>query len=114
MSARRGAAALLVATGLIALAGIYCPVAASTLCVDPKISGCYPTINKAVNAANARDTITVAPGTYIEGDINISKSLSLIGANSANTIINAVAKKNGVYIDGLDNPGLNEVVVRGF
>jgi len=114
MSARRRPATLLLATGLIGLAGMCGPAAASTLCVDPKVSGCYPTISKAVNAANAGDTINVAPGTYIEGDITISKSLSLIGANSANTTINAVGKGNGVYIDGLDNPGLREVVVTGF
>lgn len=68
----------------------------------------------AVNAATAGDTINVAPGGYIEGDIKIGKSLSLIGANSANTVLNATGKGNGIYVDGLDNPGLSEVVVTGF
>jgi nitrous oxidase accessory protein NosD len=59
------------------------------------------------------DTIQVAPGTYSE-DVIIGKSLSLIGASSANTIIDAKGQANGVYIDGLDNPSLSEVVVTGF
>ena len=35
-------------------------------------------------------------------------------ANRSNTIIDAKGKGNGIYIDGLDNPGLREVVVTGF
>lgn len=82
--------------------------------MNSKGNGCYPSITAAVNAATAGDTINVAPGTYVEGDIKIGKSLSLIGANSANTVINATGKGNGVYVDGLDNSGLSEVVVTGF
>jgi hypothetical protein len=90
------------------------PAGAATLCVNPGgIGGCFKTIGAAVAAASAGDTIQVAPGTYSE-DVIIGKSLSLIGANNANTIIDARGQSNGVYIDGLDNAGLSEVVVAGF
>ncbi|MBV8892166.1 MAG: right-handed parallel beta-helix repeat-containing protein [Acidobacteria bacterium] len=90
------------------------PAGAATLCVNPgSVSGCFKTIGAAVAAASAGDTIQVTPGTYSE-DVTIGKSLSLIGANSANTIIDARGQPNGVYIDGLDNAGLSEVVVAGF
>jgi parallel beta-helix repeat protein len=59
------------------------------------------------------DTINVAPGTYKE-DVVIGKALSLVGANARKTIINASGLSNGIYIDGLDNPGLSNVVVTGF
>jgi parallel beta-helix repeat protein len=105
---------LLIAAGAVLIAGNSQSAAAATLCVNPGKSGCFPTIGKAVAAASAGDTIQVAPGTYVEGDIVIGIRLSLIGANSANTIINASGKGNGVYIDGLDHAGLSEVVVTGF
>ena len=90
------------------------PAGAATLCVNPGgIGGCFKTIGAAIAAASASDTIQVAPGTYSENVI-IGKSLSLIGANSANTIIDARGQSNGVYIDGLDNAGLSEVIVAGF
>jgi hypothetical protein len=41
----------------------------------------------------------------------IGKSLSLVGANNANTIIDAKGQPNGIYIDGLDHASLSEVVV---
>jgi hypothetical protein len=82
---------------------------------NPGKSGCFATIGAAVAAASAGDTIQVAPGTYVEGDIIIGISLSLIGANSANTIINAAGKGNGIYVDGVDAKSpLSEVVVTGF
>jgi parallel beta-helix repeat protein len=44
----------------------------------------------------------------------IGKSLSLIGKSRGNTIIDATGLANGINIDGLDNPGLNHVLVAGF
>jgi hypothetical protein len=41
-------------------------------------------------------------------------SLSLIGDNLENTIIDATGLGNGVYIDGIDHPGLREVVITGL
>jgi hypothetical protein len=59
------------------------------------------------------DTINVAPGIYME-DVIIQTPLSLVGAGPGKSIINAAQKANGIYIDGLDNPGLSKVVVTGF
>ncbi len=59
------------------------------------------------------DTIQVAQGTYKE-DVIIGKSLTLVGKNSANTIIDATGLASGIYIDGIDHPGLSKVVVTGF
>jgi parallel beta-helix repeat protein len=114
MNTGRWFSGLLIAAGATLFAGI-CHSSAATLCVNPGgKGGCSATIGAAVAAASAGDTIQVAPGAYVEGDIKIGKPLSLIGANSANTIIDATGKGNGIYIDGLDNPGLSEVVVTGF
>ena len=87
---------------------------AATLCVNPGgTSGCYATISAAVSAAAAHDTIKVASGIYAE-DVQIGTSLSLIGENPNNTIIDATGLPNGVYVDGLDHPGLRAVVVHGL
>jgi hypothetical protein len=97
----------------VAVAAIGTPAVAATLCVDAGKTGCYATIGTAVSAAAPGDTIQVAQGIYKE-DVIIGKSLSLIGKNSANTIIDATGLPNGIYIDGRDNPGLTQVVVTGF
>jgi nitrous oxidase accessory protein NosD len=90
------------------------PASAATLCVNPGGSGgCFNTIGAAVAAASTGDTVQVSSGTYAE-DVTIGKPLSLIGTNSANTIIDAKGQPNGVFIDGLDNPDLGEVIVMGF
>jgi hypothetical protein len=48
----------------------------------------YPTIQDAINAASSGDTIHVSAGTYVEtGQIHISKSLTIVGADKATTII---------------------------
>jgi parallel beta-helix repeat protein len=99
----------------IALGSAMCGRAeAATLCVNHKGSGsCFSSIGAAVAAASANDTIKVAEGTYKE-DVIIDKSLSLIGANQKRTIIDASRLSNGIYIDGIDNPGLSNVVVSNF
>jgi Right handed beta helix region len=102
-------------------AGMCQSAAAATLCVNPSgKSGCYSMIGAAVMKARADyildgtiDTINVAAGTYME-DVIIRTPLSLVGAGRGQSIINAVSLSNGIYIDGLDNPGLSKVVVTGF
>jgi hypothetical protein len=48
----------------------------------------FATIQHAVGVAASGDTIDVAPGTYVEtGQITISKSLTITGADKATTII---------------------------
>lgn len=90
---------------------------AATLCVNPTgASGCQTTIGAAVTAAAAGDTIQVAAGTYKE-DVDVTKSLSLVGAGSATTIIDATGLANGVNVDGsaaAPKSGVSGVVVSGF
>jgi hypothetical protein len=97
----------------VLIGGISPSVVAATLCVNPKTPSCFSSIGAAVASAVPGDTVQVAQGTYKE-DVVIGKSISLIGKNSANTIIDATGLSNGVYVDGLDNPGLSQVVVAGF
>jgi parallel beta-helix repeat protein len=52
----------------------------------------YPTIQQAINNANAGDTIFVKNGTYYE-NVVLNKTLSLIGESKEKTIIDA--NKNG-------------------
>jgi Right handed beta helix region len=98
--------------GLLALG--MSQATAKTLCVNPAGgSGCYTTIGAAVSAAAANDHINIAAGLYAES-VTIGKPLALIGAGAASTIINAQGLANGIYIDGLDNPGLANVLVTGL
>jgi parallel beta-helix repeat protein len=100
--------------------------AAAELCVNAKgIKGCYTTINAGVAAAVPGDTIRVAQGAYRE-HVVINKPLSVIGADAANTIVDAAGPGNGIgiYVNGMDNldpagklaggTGLGDVVVQGF
>jgi hypothetical protein len=93
------------------------PVLAATLCVNSTgASGCQATIGAAVSAASSGDTIQVAAGTYKE-DVTVGKTLSLIGAGSATTIIDATGLANGINIDGSASApmsGVSGVVVSGF
>lgn len=103
---------LIVLSGCALAIGASPSAGAATICVGPR-PGCYSTIVSAVAAASPGDQIEVAQGVYHE-DVVIGKSLSLIGKNRANTIVDATGLANGIYIDGLDNPGLNHVTVSGF
>jgi hypothetical protein len=86
---------------------------AAALCVNPAgSSGCYATIGAAVTAAKANDQIKIGGGQYAE-DVVITKPLALIGAGVGSTIINAKGLANGIYVDGLDNPGLANVLISG-
>ena len=88
--------------------------AANTLCVNPGGShGCYPKIQSAVSAASNNDVINVAPGTYKE-DVLIGKPLSLIGAGAESSVIDATGLAHGIFVDGFDHPGLNNVTIAGF
>ena len=80
----------LISTALLATLGIGVTSAAAhspiaSICVGKK-PGCYPTIQAAVIAAQDGDTISVASGTY-SGGITIDKSVNLVGAAAASTII---------------------------
>jgi len=95
-------------------AALSLPAVASAACVNPGgTGGCFSSINAAVAATFPGGIVTVAPGTYKE-DVVIGKPLSLIGAGASTTIIDATGLSNAIYVDGLDNHGLNNVIVTGF
>jgi len=99
--------------GLLTMS-LGCSAIAKTLCVNPSgASGCYSTIGAAISAAAANDQIHIAAGNYTEGVV-VNKPLALVGAGASSTIINAHGQPNGIYVDGLDNGGLSNVLVTGL
>jgi len=88
--------------------------AANTLCVNPSGShGCFPTIGAAVAHAAAHDVVTVGQGTYKEY-VTIAIPLSILGADADSTTIDATGQPHGIFVDGFDNPGLNDVTIAGL
>jgi hypothetical protein len=89
------------------------PGGSKTLKVCKK--GCsYKTIQKAVNAARAGDTVRVANGTYKEG-VKVEgakkQGISIIGniGDPSKVLINAAGQRNGVIINSA-----NDVTLRGL
>ena len=103
-------------SGVIALCaislGTLCyPAAAASLCVNPRgTGGCYTTIQAAVSHASAYDVIHVRRGTYKEF-VTIGIPLSVLGDGAGDTIIDATGLPHGIFVDGIDNPGLRDVTV---
>jgi len=112
---RRSARCLLLAACAAAIPVIFSASSvAATLCVNPAgSSGCFKTIQSAVNHAAAGDVISVGPGTYKEGVV-IGIPLSLLGAGADQSTIDATGQPNGVLVDGYHHPGLQDVIVAGF
>jgi parallel beta-helix repeat protein len=100
----------------VVLAALSGPINAASFCVNaaaPASSGCLATIGAAVAAAAPNDTINVAAGTYTES-VTIGKPLSLIGADATKVFINATGLGVGIYVDGIDNASLSNVLISGF
>lgn len=86
--------------------------AAATLCVNQGgTGGCLASIQAAVAAASAGDTIRVAEGTYYE-DVSVTKPLFLVGAHEHNTIIDATGLVNGIAITGTSDVGVTGFTVK--
>jgi hypothetical protein len=95
------------------------PTNTRTLKVCKTGKGCFKTIQKAVNAAKAGDTIKIAAGTYREG-VKITGArkayLRLIGnrANPRSVVIDAKGKQNGVIINGAGNVTVVGIYARRY
>jgi parallel beta-helix repeat protein len=71
----------------------------------------YPTIQEAINNAKPGDTIFVRKGIY-DGNIIINKSITLVGEDRENTIIDSKAIGNAISIRGTSNVTINGFTVK--
>lgn len=70
----------------------------------------YPSITAAIGNASAGDTILVRSGTYFENPV-IDKSLTLLGASSANTIVVGTGNSIGASVFTVE---ADNVKISGF
>ena len=84
-------------------------------------SGCtYSTIQSAINAASAGDTIVIGKGRYLETLVVLGKRLTLQGADSRTTVIDANGAGTVVTIGDFNTPSntpvalSNLTITRGF
>ena len=83
---RRYVTGFCAALGFVALSVGAHPALAADLCVGGPKSGCFATIQAAIDAAQNGDTIRLAPGTYA-GGVTIDKSVSVVGVSAGATTI---------------------------
>jgi parallel beta-helix repeat protein len=77
---------------------------AASICVNPGgTGGCMSTIQAAVSAAKAGDTVTVAAGTYKEM-VTVDKAITLQGAGASTTIIDATGLDHAIFVNGVKDP----------
>jgi parallel beta-helix repeat protein len=102
---------VLIAACAVALSAQCHTAAAASLCVNPHgTGGCFTTIQAAVNHASANDVIHVWPGTYKEL-VTVGIPLSILGNGPGDAIIDATGLAHGIFVDGYDNPGLQDVTI---
>ncbi len=95
-------AVLILLTGLLGSTEVKLVRAAAIIVPDH-----YSTIQAAVNAASAGDSIFVRAGTYPE-HVTISKTLTLTGENRSTTIVDGSASGTVFYVNA------SNVVISGF
>jgi parallel beta-helix repeat protein len=87
------------------------PLNGKTLYVGGSGPGNYTKIQDAINDASGGDTVYVFNGTYYE-NINVTKSINLIGEDRKTTIINGSENKEIVKITS-DNVSINGFMING-
>jgi len=88
---------------------IYNPDYPETL----KVPEDCPTIQGAINAAYDGDTILVSSGTYYE-NVVVNKSVSLVGENPVNTIVDGNGTGTPIHIAGTLSDRIDNASIRGF
>ena len=103
----------LVATTLIV--GSVSVASAATIEVCATGGGQHSTIQAAVTAASAGDTINVCAGTYTE-EISINKALTILGPNNSIAPGTAATRASEAVISGdvIIGSGINGVTLSGF
>lgn len=107
-----GLALIWMTLGLL-LASIFAVTGAQAadLCVDPGDPACYDTIQAAIDAATAGDTINVASGTYNE-KLTVNKPITLQGAGSSTTIVDGASLGEAILVS-ISNPA-DDITIDGF
>jgi nitrous oxidase accessory protein len=85
---------------------------AATLTVDANGGAMYARVQDAINAANDGDTINVAAGTYNE-NVNVNKSVNLVGAGEDVTIVNASDPNDHVIKVTVDYVNVSGFTIKG-
>jgi parallel beta-helix repeat protein len=82
----------------------------TNLTVDDDGDAMFETIQEAIDYAQDGDTILVSPGTYYE-HLTIDKSISLVGENKENTIIDGEGYVKVIYVSG-DNVSISGFTIQ--
>ena len=80
-----------------------------TLTVDDDGGADYEKIQDAIDNATEGDVIRVWEGTYDENVVVVDKSMSLIGNESEDTIINGDGSNYGIYLNTISSSKINTV-----
>ena len=107
----RWSAMLSVCLMMLAGAWLASPAAAAnSACVNPGgTNGCLNSIQAAINSVSAGGIVTVAAGTYLGGDINISQPVTLVGSGMSQSVIDATGSTGAAITVNIVSPALGSM-----